>query len=316
MMRFNGGSLRNRLRAISASGAAPASFLLDTYAGASFAYSFRQLRAAQTHVAIVRVLGGTYTGGQYRIVATPGGLTTSTPVTYDGIGPSGATTVADLVTGGGNNDVFVVAMLDQTGQGRDVSQATAGSQPAIAAAGALYPLNTGKPNCIWTISSRALDRLTVPASEIQGAGSVCTMFTVGRSTTTSVTTVFHGWGTGTSNNTGIGINANQFAVDAPSVGGRAIAAFTDTAENQWTAWRNGSTVTLRRNGGAFATNGAATGSISGDANFRLCGTYGSVLAGNFMNNSYMAEHVHYPVKLPDLDIAAIESDQKSYWGTP
>lgn len=295
-------------------------FIIDDYPGASFAYSARKIRQAQTFCMRVRVSGvGTYGSpvSEYDVTAEVGGITTATPVTYAGVGTAGATTMANLLTAGGNNDITITTLYDQSGNGRDVTQATAANQPFIALAGNLYILNTGKPASPYAAGSgRFLARAAVPVAEMFGSGTDFTFFSVSRATSYASTFCYHGWGTGSANNLSLGNVANTLYLDPPETSARALAAFSATTEQQWAGWRSGGTVTLLRNAGAFASNGAATGSGSGSATFRYLGSGNQFTAAQGALDTYLGEHIHYASKIADASITAISAEQKAFWGTP
>jgi hypothetical protein len=96
----------------------PASLLLDTYTGASAAYSLRHLRTA-------------YTGNCIRVRR-------SSDNAESDIGfASGVLDTAALLTFAGAGSAFVTTWYDQSGNGRNPTQATAGAQPRVVNAGTL-----------------------------------------------------------------------------------------------------------------------------------------------------------------------------------
>jgi hypothetical protein len=95
----------------------PAPFLLDTYPDAAFAYSFRKLRTA-------------YAGSAVRIRESGGN--TEADIGFDGSGDFDTAAAAAHI---GANSGFIVTWYDQSGNGFDVTQATAANQPAYDATG-------------------------------------------------------------------------------------------------------------------------------------------------------------------------------------
>jgi hypothetical protein len=106
-------------------------FLLDQYGGAAAAYSLRRLRTG-------------YAGAAVRVRRSSDNAEEN--FTAEEIA-SGALTVWT-----GASDGFVVTWFDQSGNGRDATQATANNQPTIVSSGVLETLN-GKPAILWPTST-------------------------------------------------------------------------------------------------------------------------------------------------------------------
>src|SRR6185369_4256917 len=90
-------------------------YLLDTYTGAAFAYSFRRLRK-------------TYYGPVVRLRDT-----TSNAEKDFGTTSAGAFDSAAVTTWLGGHSAAVVTWYDQSGNGYNATNATAGTQPAYSA---------------------------------------------------------------------------------------------------------------------------------------------------------------------------------------
>jgi hypothetical protein len=88
---------------------------LDTYTGASLAFSFRKLRTA-------------YAGSAVRIRESGGN--TEADIGFDGNGNFDAAAAAAHI---GANSGFIVTWYDQSGNGFDITQATANNQPIYSA---------------------------------------------------------------------------------------------------------------------------------------------------------------------------------------
>jgi hypothetical protein len=97
--------------------------LLDTYSGAAAAYSLRKLRTA-------------YTGNA--ITVRRSSDNTSQQIGFDANGNLDTTALTTFV-GAGNG--FVSTWFDQSGNGRDLTQATAANQPRIVNSGVIEILN-------------------------------------------------------------------------------------------------------------------------------------------------------------------------------
>lgn len=95
------------------------SYLLDTYSAAA-AYSLRQLKTGVTSVVRVRRSSDNAEGDFTATEITDGTLTTWT----------------------GANDGFVATWYDQSGNGYNVTQSTAGNQPKLVSSGSVLTLNS------------------------------------------------------------------------------------------------------------------------------------------------------------------------------
>mgnify|MGYP003118111579 CR=1 FL=1 len=101
------------------------SLLLDTYSGASVAYSLRKLSS-------------TYSGSAIRVRR-------SSDNTEQDIGfASNVLDTASLLSFVGSNDGYVTTWYDQSGNGLNVTQSTANLQPTIVSSGVVVTMN-GKP---------------------------------------------------------------------------------------------------------------------------------------------------------------------------
>ena len=99
-------------------GGIPYTYILDTYSGASFAYSFRKLRSA-------------YSG--YAIRVRRSSDNTSQDIGFTG----NSLDTASLLSFVGANDGFVSIWYDQSGNARNMNQATSANQPKIVSSGSL-----------------------------------------------------------------------------------------------------------------------------------------------------------------------------------
>jgi hypothetical protein len=113
------------------------SYLLDTYSGAAAAYSLRKLRT-------------TYTGNA--ITVRRSSDNTSQQIGFDANGNLDTTTLLSFV-GAGNG--FVSTWFDQSGSGRNATQAAANNQPQIISSGTTSTLN-GKPIIAFNGTSQFL----------------------------------------------------------------------------------------------------------------------------------------------------------------
>jgi hypothetical protein len=113
------------------SGGGGGSLLLDLYTNATFAFSFRLLRTAYAgDLVTVRRSGDDAESG------------------FNATEISDGTLASWVTAGGGTEDGFIKTWHDQSGNGNDVSQVTAGDQPLLVDAGVVRTLN-GKPSIFF-----------------------------------------------------------------------------------------------------------------------------------------------------------------------
>lgn len=124
-----------------------ATFLLDTYTGASAAYS-------------VRKLNSDYTGDCMRIRRSLDSAESA--IGFDSNGDLDTAAIAAFATEG---DAFCVTWFDQSGNGRNATQGTPANQPKIYSSGAMVTEN-GKPalecnsDCLANTHNRAITAYT------------------------------------------------------------------------------------------------------------------------------------------------------------
>lgn len=127
---------------------APAtSYLLDTYSGASAAYSLRKLRTA-------------YSGYAIRVRRSLD--STSQDIGFDANGILDTTTLLSFV---GSGTGFVSVWYDQSGNGKNATQTSASNQPLIVVGGVIYTLN-GKP-IVRNPDTRTIRCMNVPVPTLQ-----------------------------------------------------------------------------------------------------------------------------------------------------
>lgn len=120
-------SLNLGIIASSRSSAPSSALLIDTYPGAAAAYSLRKLRTA-------------YTGAAIRVRRSSDN--TETDIGFNGTGELDTTALTTFV---GSNSGFVTKWYDQSGNARDIAQASTSLQPNIVNAGVIRLYGT-KPS--------------------------------------------------------------------------------------------------------------------------------------------------------------------------
>ena len=119
--------------------------VLDTYTGASVAYS-------------VRLLKSDYIGSAIRVRRSSDN--TEQDIGFDAVGNLNETALTDFC-GAGNG--FVTTWYDQSGNGRNATQSTAANQPQIVASGVINKVNT-KPSLLFDGTNDALSATAFSAS--------------------------------------------------------------------------------------------------------------------------------------------------------
>ena len=158
--------------------------LLDSFSGASAAYSLRRLSYAYSgHAVRIRRVSDDV---EVDVGFNGGSVSTSSPITNvsgDG-GDTSATTLGEFITEGGNQDATVTTWYDQSGNSRNAPQSTIAEQPTIASSGVLETDANGKPTLLFDGTD---DDLDLPSTVISSINSV-TAFNVCSTTDTGATT--------------------------------------------------------------------------------------------------------------------------------
>lgn len=209
--------------------------LLDTYSGATAAYSVRLLRTA-------------YSGNALRVREDSGN--TETDIGFDS---NGDLDTAAIATHCGSANGYVVTWYDQSGNANNATQSTTTQQPQIYNGTAVLTRN-GKPAPDFDGSN---DQLGFDASTTT---QPFTWFgVVQRDDTTNSVVV--GWNVFSF----VGrYEANDFSIYAGSYVGSS--GFNSTAQQMFYAMFNGSSSELAVNGGTAATGNAGTRDMTGTGN--------------------------------------------------
>jgi len=257
---------QNFIRQLPSGGAAPI-YPLDGFPAPRFAYSTRTLRAASESppVMIVRVSGpGTYgtPNSSYFVFTTlaAGGINTSSTVSYAGTGTSGATTLQQLLTAGGNNELFVEGIVNQMNSGEVMPQSTASRQPLLSSsAGVLNTAGANSRACIRNFTTTGMTATSVPFSWFaDSAGNKLTTAMVQGSLISSQNSAWHWY---------VSDLTNRFAVALPFTDGNIYADFANTSTTRYILAGAGNAFrqsVVNRNGvnGGVYNNGSTLGTIS------------------------------------------------------
>jgi hypothetical protein len=141
--------------------------LLNLYSGAAAAYSLRLLRKG-------------YAGNAIRVRRSSDN--TEANIGFDS---NGNLNTATLLAFSGAGNGFVTTWYDQSGNGRDATQSTAGNQPQIVSSGSVI-LENGKP----TIQNTATTGLKTTSNVNLSTASDLSIFTVYKQTNTSESIIF------------------------------------------------------------------------------------------------------------------------------
>jgi hypothetical protein len=286
-----------------AGGTPPAALLLDTYTGASAAYSLRQLRTAYSGSAI-RVRRSSDNAEQdFGFVSND--LDTASLLTFCGVGNG-----------------FVTTWYDQSGNANDATQATAANQPQIVSSGSLLLLNTKGSVEFNGATSKALSFANFPGATSYSITSVLSsieqsqytkLLSIGPDATTSG--VWYTINTGgtllewQSNDTGFGGNGYNNLSGPFVVSNGRIIPDSMTTQNLVTTVLSSSNAKMFRNGSEISYRVQRTGNCYNTA--------GTMIIGNAPNNvntmnGRLQELVIWQTD-QNSNIAGINTNINTYW---
>lgn len=232
---------------------------------------------------------------------------------------SGVLDQAALTTWLGAASGFVVTLYDQTGNGRHLTQATAGNQPRIANAGVI-DTSGGKPAMVFTAASQqylsragaglfAAGAATVARVEVVPSTGTRVVFGESRSTGSDarylagyIGNALWSW-----------ITSNNAAVRALSA--TAIPATADNAIHQVTTVDTGTAASLYQDGAAKATNLESIRSGTSTLDRTTIGAFVTSSVGQPYNNP-ISEVVAWGSALGAVDRQTVEANQRAFYGTP
>lgn len=263
---------------------------LDALRGATVAYSLRKLTPA-------------YTGNAIQVRRSSDSTTQNIGFTF-----AGDLDVTSLMTFVGTGSGYITTWYDQSGNSKNLLQATAASQPRIVNAGVLE-MQSGKPSVHFT----TLTKMAL-ASDITGIGDY-TAFGVSKNVTSGddLTVLaantanrqilrFFGnkiWNNSEGNNPGDNYTSASFDLNS-ALGLISIV-------------RSGATSTAYYNGGV--SNAMSPGGTSSNVQFG-CIHGGDGWAPSSAADSYISEAILYSVALPSMARQAIEQSIQQYYSPP
>lgn len=276
--------------------------LLDTYSGATAAYSLRKLSS-------------TYTGNAIRIRRSSD--STSLDIGFTANGGLDTTSVLSFIAGG---TAFVSIIYDQSGNGNHATQTTASSQPLLAVGGVIYTLN-GKPIIRTTIPGFSTTRVffNTPISNLQPrpisiiqAGVIYQLASniYGNATCTLGGSNSGGLGGGRYT---FGVNPSNFSIYRQNTDGSAVSVNNGVYNNNGYIQQGHfdlTTLTNRFNGNDASTSITDTNQYNLSSNFTLMG--GNVSNSLFFGNVGLLENIFY-LNNQTSNRTGIESNINSYY---
>jgi hypothetical protein len=273
------------VRATTSTTAAVPFGIVDVYSGAAAAYSVRKLR-------------GAYTGAAIRVRRSNDNA--EQDIGFTAIGDLDETALSTFV---GINSGFITTLYDQSGNGRNVNQATAANQPRIVNAGVIDKIN-GIPSARFS-----LQFLTSAANIPSPSGGLATLISV----LPSVTGGYRGISlfATLSENEYVRFSVNGFSY--PFLG-RTLRTETVNAGMPasgglvFSHINNGSNHLLYRNKVLGAT-AALSGAVETSA------TCSIRIGANFISDgNYISENILFPRVLSLQEKLTIEDNMMSYYG--
>jgi len=267
-----------------------APLLLDTYTGATAAYSLRRL-------------SNNYTGNLIRVAKKVSNVESETDIGYNSSNELDTTALAAFASGADGGDVRVVTWYDQSGNSNNVSQSTYVSCPKIYDDGSLQVSN-GKP-AIKTGGNQWLQTDNQPLSSTQQSG-----FFVGEPITIGSFDSIFGHG----DYRAYFYFANpQIGLQMISVSGAAVSNVGNFAVGNQALlsyYNNSSTLFLRQDGTQLGTDSVTPASYGSKDVFVGHFSGGNV---NKIFKGYNQEHIIFPSD-QSSNISEIETNINTYHG--
>lgn len=276
--------------------------LLDTYSGATAAYSLRKLSS-------------TYTGNAIRIRRSSD--STSLDIGFTANGGLDTTSVLSFIAGG---TAFVSIIYDQSGNGNHATQTTASSQPLLAVGGVIYTLN-GKPIIRTTLPGSSATRafFNTPISNLQPrpisiiqAGVIYQLASNIYGNTTCTLGGSNSGGLGGGRYT-FGVNPSNFTIYRQNTDGSAASVNNGVYNNNGYIQQghfDSTTLTNRFNNNDTSTSITDTNQYNLSSNFTLMG--GNISTNLFFGNVGLLENIFY-LNNQTSNRVGIESNINSYY---
>jgi len=265
-------------------------------AAPSGAYSLRKLRSA-------------YAGNAIQVRRSNDNATSNI-----GFTANGSLDTTALTTFVGANSAYVSIWYDQSGNGRNATQATAANQPQIVDAGTLVSSSvTGIPSLKFS-GSQWLDTGT-SLQTMTNAGSDGSVFMI-YSSTSSQNATFGVYGAADRWASHMNWSDNVLYFDPGNAAGARVSINGLANNNIWTRYsliRSGTNSIIRWGGAQQAANITASGRSATDLSFYIGGGNNSAIVSA---TGSMSEFIIFPSGVSGADLTVMESAQASYWRTP
>jgi hypothetical protein len=266
--------------------------LLDTYPGASFAYSFRKLNSA-------------YAGAAIRLREDAGD--TEADIGFD---VDGAFDTAAAATHIGGSTGHIVTWYDQSGNGNNAAQSTHGEQPLYAAAG----LNSLPTMTFTAASQHNLVKAGIScASNAAAAGfAVCDLTSSAESDAGLVSLCGNSDVNGDwYNNTGVVMarSAQQVIVTHAAAGAVKAVTYTVPFRYAWNHTGTGHTVYVDTAASSTTSNSTMT---LGTSSLNL--VIGGRMPGEDLNWDGHCSEIIFYLSNQAANLAGIDADQVTAWG--
>ena len=209
----------------------------------------------------------------------------------------------------GVNNGFIATWYDQSGNGRNATQATNGSQPQIVSAGVIYRQNS-MPAVFF--SGAVFLTSTLTGVQATTTGNITTANFVMQSNSSVAGTIFSNGDAGTNRyniHTPWSDNATYFDVGNNGTGGRISTPLTWTSLSIGTLMRNGTQGDIWKNGSNILTTNTFATTVTSALTISIGGSaaYGSYMVG------YISEITCFPSALSTTDRQYLEWGQSQYY---
>ncbi|GAA4453071.1 hypothetical protein [Rurimicrobium arvi] len=292
-------------------------FLLDQIGstGASVAYSVRKLRKG-------------YTGYAMRVRQNRSGTDPQGDVAFDANNQVSGSSIVTITTAGGTYSVgdkvsfssfysgysvYVVTWYDQSGNGRNVTQATTSQQPRIVNAGTLETSNS-KASIRFINSSSTVLSATVASATMFGSGYIGTASLVIEASSGSTSSFGYSDG---------GTDRWQAHIDEGS-----YLYFDVGSSYNRLSYVNSANVSVLRNYALVAgsskmeiwVSGTKVASSTPAMSASTTGTFNvggiPLFPGSWYHDAHQSEIIIFPLALSTSEIGILENNQKSFYSTP
>ncbi|QPH41445.1 hypothetical protein [Pedobacter endophyticus] len=289
--------------------------------GASMAYSVRKLRTAYAGPAM-RVRRGTGTALATADVAfngTTGAVDANSIVTITSAGTTSGVTVGSTMafsTFYNGVSVYVATWYDQSGNARNVTQATESKQPRIVNAGVIDVSNT-KTSVLFTGASSQVLQVAAAPSTILTSGYIGTASAVFEASSGS--TVAYGfspngsgrwqthanWGNFLYFDVGSGSYARFYFSNSGNVGLlRTYMMIASATAPRMQVFISGASITT-----GVTNTGTPSASPANMTTFNIGGT-------DYFHTGHQSEMIIFPVALGTNEITIVNNNQKAFYNTP